>query len=125
MRISDWSSDVCSSDLSSWIMSKFFVVLIHTNAVDEGRTPHARKRRLWTPCTISGPVIHMKTWASGLARCLIGNCSACSRSIVGRSEEQTSELQSLMRHSYAVFCLKTKNTTPTVSHVRNERAKHR
>src|SRR3546814_1319252 len=29
----------------------------------------------------------------------------------GRSEEHTSELQSLMRISYAVFCLKTKNTT--------------
>src|SRR3546814_10114312 len=28
-----------------------------------------------------------------------------------RSEEHTSELQSLMRLSYAVFCLKTKNTT--------------
>src|SRR3546814_9032324 len=30
---------------------------------------------------------------------------------VGRSEEHTSELQSLMRNSYAVFCLKKKNTT--------------
>src|SRR3546814_5829446 len=30
--------------------------------------------------------------------------------ITGRSEEHTSELQSLMRNSYAVFCLKTKNT---------------
>src|SRR3546814_9276320 len=29
-----------------------------------------------------------------------------------RSEEHTSELQSLMRISYAVFCLKTKKTTP-------------
>src|SRR3546814_3165135 len=36
-----------------------------------------------------------------------------------RSEEHTSELQSLMRISYAVFCLKTKNTQPT------ERAKAR
>src|SRR3546814_7708665 len=31
---------------------------------------------------------------------------------VGRSEEHTSELQSLMRISYAVFCLKTKKSTP-------------
>src|SRR3546814_6762818 len=30
---------------------------------------------------------------------------------MGRSEEHTSELQSLMRNSYAVFCLKTKNNT--------------
>src|SRR3546814_10292305 len=32
-----------------------------------------------------------------------------------RSEEHTSELQSLMRHSYAVFCLKKKNTYNTVT----------
>src|SRR3546814_4669435 len=32
-----------------------------------------------------------------------------------RSEEHTSELQSLMRISYAVFCLKKKNITPTTS----------
>src|SRR3546814_1667154 len=34
-----------------------------------------------------------------------------SDSLIGRSEEHTSELQSLMRISYAVFCLKKKNTT--------------
>src|SRR3546814_9521164 len=34
--------------------------------------------------------------------------------VVGRSEEHTSELQSLMRISYAVFCLKKKNITSTV-----------
>src|SRR3546814_2520492 len=33
----------------------------------------------------------------------------------GRSEEHTSELQSLMRISYAVFCLKKKKTQPTHS----------
>src|SRR3546814_3480879 len=33
-----------------------------------------------------------------------------------RSEEHTSELQSLMRISYAVFCLKKKKTTPHISH---------
>src|SRR3546814_4753834 len=32
-----------------------------------------------------------------------------------RSEEQTSELQSLMRYSYAVFCLKTKTNTATLT----------
>src|SRR3546814_6109284 len=36
--------------------------------------------------------------------------------ITGRSEEHTSELQSLMRISYAVFCLKTKKSTATVKH---------
>src|SRR3546814_5427834 len=35
----------------------------------------------------------------------------CAQEIVGRSEEHTSELQSLMRISYAVFCLKKTNTS--------------
>src|SRR3546814_9369575 len=35
---------------------------------------------------------------------------ACTQVALGRSEEHTSELQSLMRISYAVFCLKQKNT---------------
>src|SRR3546814_10373948 len=35
--------------------------------------------------------------------------------VVGRSEEHTSELQSLMRNSYAVFCLKKKQTTQNVN----------
>src|SRR3546814_4898590 len=34
-----------------------------------------------------------------------------------RSEEHTSELQSLMRTSYAVFCFKTKNTSKTTYHI--------
>src|SRR3546814_10080291 len=37
-------------------------------------------------------------------------CPACRFYVVQRSEEHTSELQSLMRISYAVFCLKKKNT---------------
>src|SRR3546814_4669991 len=38
-----------------------------------------------------------------------------SMTLIGRSEEQTSELQSLMRISYAVFCLKNKKTTQQIS----------
>src|SRR3546814_10011096 len=37
--------------------------------------------------------------------------------IRGRSEEHTSELQSLMRISYAVFCLKKKKTKPNINHI--------
>src|SRR3546814_10262228 len=43
---------------------------------------------------------------------------------VRRSEEHTSELQSLMRISYAVFCLKKKKKTPKREHVRDYEAKH-
>src|SRR3546814_7966944 len=41
----------------------------------------------------------------------------------GRSEEHTSELQSLMRISYAVFCLKKKKNTPTHTYSNTNRSK--
>src|SRR3546814_7052967 len=61
--------------------------------------------------------------------CVPGKCSATQRSfcasaqfprgqpvrMIGRSEEHTSELQSLMRISYAVFCLKKKKTMKKTS----------
>src|SRR3546814_7662903 len=43
------------------------------------------------------------------AAMLIALALPCSAALADRSEEHTSELQSLMRNSYAVFCLKTKN----------------
>src|SRR3546814_3184679 len=42
-----------------------------------------------------------------------------ARSAMPRSEEHTSELQSLMRTSYAVFCLKTKQQEYTVQHTQH------
>src|SRR3546814_2052021 len=48
-----------------------------------------------------------------LSAFLVTDCTCCARSVDHRSEEHTSELQSLMRISYAVFCLQTKNTTRT------------
>src|SRR3546814_1534247 len=94
MRISDWSSDVCSSDLVS-------VTVICT------LSPASRA---WT--TISAPS------SLGVTAYLIAfSTKGCSSSdgsrafsTLGRSEEHTSELQSLMRISYAVFCLKKKKT---------------
>src|SRR3546814_2563369 len=48
---------------------------------------------------------------------LPSSCSATIRTLdMGRSEEHTSELQSLMRNSYAVFCLKKKNNVDTHQH---------
>src|SRR3546814_5830029 len=53
-----------------------------------------------------------KTLFVGVFAYIIGNWNALAR-IVFRSEEHTSELQSLMRISYAVFCLKKKKNTNT------------
>src|SRR3546814_7417012 len=48
-----------------------------------------------------------------------GMLCAIMQPITARSEEHTSELQSLMRISYAVFCLKKKKQTSTQIHIRN------
>src|SRR3546814_7394564 len=98
MRISDWSSDVCSSDLLAILITDFR--LSFTSQEQTARDQPARFcgllwRRTAKACMYSRPPIlyvSMSAYAS----------TAC------RSEEHTSELQSLMRISYAVFCLKKK-----------------
>src|SRR3546814_3313746 len=92
MRISDWSSDVCSSDLH-------LAAEVLDNAMDEAVAGHATRIEV--------------TLEPGNRLTIIDN----GRGIPvdphpkypdKRSEEHTSELQSLMRISYAVFCLKKK-----------------
>src|SRR3546814_2436315 len=51
--------------------------------------------------------------AKALGRPTFSVTTGLTQSFRGRSEEHTSELQSLMRISYAVFCLKNKNNTDT------------
>src|SRR3546814_5148167 len=88
MRISDWSSDVCSSDL----LPVRLRVLIP--AVENSVSGNAF-RPLDVLQTRKGVTVE------------VGNTDAEGR-LVLRSEEHTSEHQSLMRISYAVFCLKKK-----------------
>src|SRR3546814_3042929 len=120
MRISDWSSDVCSSDLlldapegakarpeargadgggalgdqepqvAGELAGEVVAVAEQHGEIGIGLQP--RRQRL------AGHDLHVDT---GIGPAEI------------RSEEHTSELQSLMRISYAVFCLKKKNTQPT------------
>src|SRR3546814_8317950 len=52
-------------------------------------------------------------WSSPITRIVTGAPGWMWESLVSRSEEHTSELQSLMRISYAVFCLKKKNNKNT------------
>src|SRR3546814_1512434 len=94
MRISDWSSDVCSSDLRS-----------HSGSSSRNSTPLCASEI--SPGRGSPPP---PTRATALA-VWCGERYGRSRQ---RSEEHTSELQSLMRISYAVFCLKKKKTTTCI-----------
>src|SRR3546814_10038854 len=109
MLISDWSSDVCSSDLIA--ASEFIAALQRVDdadlakratalaiaANDENLALQAAQRWLQVEPT------------SMDAREVIARVALSHRDLATtRSEEHTSELQSLMRISYAVFCLKKK-----------------
>src|SRR3546814_3865091 len=108
MRISDWSSDVCSSDLlratqavrrgarAGGTASRDRRSVLPQAAQDDDATGRA-------PSRIAPPATYE---SGGRPR----GRPFCSRA--RRSEEHTSELQSLMRISYAVFCLKKKKHNP-------------
>src|SRR3546814_3094491 len=120
MRISDWSSDVCSSDLAPRRAS-------HCRAVWPGclracftsRASGSTAERDHHPVRAS--VVAQRYQAGFDFQCAavelaggdapagavrIGDLDHVAAAAVARSEEHTSELQSLMRISYAVFCLK-------------------
>src|SRR3546814_5081475 len=129
MRISDWSSDVCSSDLVGiWFGAVIradntaIVVGDRTN-IQEGAMLHSDPGfplALGVDCTIGhhailhgctiGDRVLVGMGATVLNGAVIGDdCLIGAGALVTeRSEEHTSELQSLMRISYAVFCLKKK-----------------
>src|SRR3546814_10518543 len=100
MRISDWSSDVCSSDLpeapTSWA----------------ALWDPANEDKLGLLALVSNSFLLEVT-----AKTFMGGTDALDseegqlKAFDKRSEEHTSELQSLMRISYAVFCLKKKKKT--------------
>src|SRR3546814_9241594 len=120
MRISDWSSDVCSSDLDQLVKQGISSVQDLTKAVP-GLT-YARSA-FGTPVFTLRGVGYFDTAlaASPAVSVYVDQAPLSFSALPGigvRSEEHTSELQSLMRISYAVFCLKKKNinTTPHKPH---------
>src|SRR3546814_5926196 len=111
MRISDWSSDVCSSDLRTILAD---LGLCRPQGNDGGMAGASRSGSL-----LRDPAISRLELPWPLAgRCRGGDllyaragwfsASMATETDLDRSEEHTSELQSLMRISYAVFCLKKK-----------------
>src|SRR3546814_7389325 len=115
MRISDWSSDVCSSDLETvsgpdGVLSGARVPKIIS---DSSTVSIEASKEIRAACEAKG-VAFLASPISGN-----GHAVAAGKATLGvsgpreaRSEEHTSELQSLMRISYAVFRLKKKNTQP-------------
>src|SRR3546814_8768358 len=117
MRISDWSSDVCSSDLFELVAQRgqsftlLFVVLDDAVVHQRHAVADVRMRVEFRHATMRGPAgvadaqVGMEALGAG-GRLHFGDAAGTAHATDVRSEEQTSELQSLMRIQYAVFCLK-------------------
>src|SRR3546814_4230525 len=138
MRISDWSSDVCSADLAA-----IGVDFRHADIVQFERLRRQLGhrvdvdrvfRRLHGRADILGA--ELEPIGSPRLKRILSHPDERGLELVGdlwrrigrnkhvaarRSEEHTSELQSLMRISYAVFCLKNKNNTriPPTTYTKN------
>src|SRR3546814_10746943 len=122
MRISDWSSDVCSSDLftpNGCRLDATRRMLLITGPNMGGKSTYMRQVALIALLARTGsfvPAQHATIGKLdriftriGAADDLAGGRSTFMMEMTeaaARSEEHTSELQSLMRISYAVFCLK-------------------
>src|SRR3546814_5284024 len=120
MRISDWSSDVCSSDLSG---ASAAGILAPADIASAGAADLRRGGRTVAPAEAPAgraDYADRETWQKpGRSACRPRTAGAGDRQprrqrarrdarrgrAVDRSEEHTSELQSLMRIAYAVFCL--------------------
>src|SRR3546814_2866937 len=129
MRISDWSSDVCSSDLgqdraASAILVFRLVIEGHIAAHDRevehlagfGHTFDAADELPHDLRPLRVAEIHAVRRRQGHRAHSCDIAPAFGNRLLAalvrvRSEEHTSELQSLMRNSYAVFCLKKKKIT--------------
>src|SRR3546814_3163273 len=97
MRISDWSSDVCSADLAQQKIAKVKLpagYYLEWGGQFESLQAASKRLSIVVPLCFAGIFL-----------------------LLYRSEEHTSELQSLMRISYAVFCLKKQtSSTYTTTH---------
>src|SRR3546814_8661742 len=122
MLISDWSSDVCSADLqpdrrNGRLADPDRADFLAFDQPDRQAVHRAGQRRGGHPARGSAADDHHLRDATVAHSSHSLSCSAAR----GRSEEHTSELQSLMRISYAVFCLKQKIiiiVTTFINHIR-------
>src|SRR3546814_8171747 len=119
MRISDWSSDVCSSDLILGRRGPHQIAMTPKELGELGHLERARPRVDPADLPPEGDdamlepgmrksVTHLRSFAANpFAKPVMIDFDFFAMP-VARSEEHTSELQSLMRISSSVFCLKKK-----------------
>src|SRR3546814_7482048 len=110
LRISDWSSDVCSSDLCA----------DHDGVAERLRRDTDTARDDARLAAAAGAGLQRAALAAGAGAEIAGHRRPAKR----RSEEHTSELQSLMRISYAVFCLKKKHPDSRSQHIKRTHISH-
>src|SRR3546814_3536709 len=136
MRISDWRSDVCSSDLSHrflWSTQQFaqdlserpgalfffgMAAIPHhpltaNHYIAHLTIPAGKQPAIENPIAVGGGQVRIVAIEHQPVGALADFEGADRLPQSLRSEEHTSELQSLMRNSYAVFCLKKKNQIST------------
>src|SRR3546814_1007795 len=120
MRISDWSSDVCSSDLQpdpeqgfAWLPAQARRQFAHRSD-RQSRTVAQYVYSIALPVPTFTAYVRQQLRAEGWEAepFMAGLPAHNAWRREARSEEHTSELQSLMRISYAVFCLKKKKKKP-------------
>src|SRR3546814_2289361 len=103
MRISDWSSDVCSSDLGIGVCARLDGAPVIAGGDNNGVDA------VHDAFVVGGGPIRVDGGESVCVDDTLDDILAGEEvRLERRSEEHTSELQSLMRISYAVFCLKKK-----------------
>src|SRR3546814_5633566 len=111
MRIVDWSSDVCSSDLDeAELVLALAGARLRTPAA--GGSPEPGNGVAFHIFAIAGKDVIMIAALARPVQPRLVDAALDDRylALLVRSEEHTSELQSLMRISYAVFCLNKKKT---------------
>src|SRR3546814_3001600 len=117
--MSDWSSDVCSSDLADVPCLPCFTPSPRVLAHDGGEHRHYRdllRRVCFRGPSFRHPIAAVTGLTMRSSRNRIATPTTWQEKLAMRSVEHTSELQSLMRISYAVFCLKKKKTRICSTH---------
>src|SRR3546814_6608655 len=120
MRISDWSSDVCSSDLTDRPTRWPTPISAMEKLVETLVAPAPNLKKVAASSATSFVLARMEKAAAATELAtmaasprLFSSSPSRDPAPTFRSEAHTSELQSPMRISYAVFCLKKKQNKPT------------